>query len=1243
MASGQVEKERIFDESTLDDQFDEFLNRLELLESEEYNGVDDEDSDYSIKERILMLKLDRTAFEPLLTSIRTSRPSLYQAVLQHPLIIGQQKSSRKQSKKEKKRDRKNEMNREKEKALAQSRITRSQRRDKTGGSGDFQGAPIGTLADLTSSDKRIGTPNEILGVVVAKTIAEGSLSGHLLTIALLLQILTDEKKKKKNVTNLNGIPIGNILGGLFEKSDNDDDSDTSEMAGVSSTRNSTGSIKENNSVLLNPFHDLLLSPRDERAKSVAFSDMSRGDIGSIDESRTEESTSQLSFHESHSTGLNYRGGGGALSDSCSGSGSTAESIMAEQSNESASVIGDEDMTEDEQLAQAVAMSMRNTPITNSNNNNININNNTQNIPNFDINIREQTYAVSSSAASAVSSSGSVSFNRNFSSCKQQSNMILEPMSTYGPFTCPEFVRSLNSTAYGENSGEIPLVSVRHTIFALLTILRTSADKLLKEDFSLSLLSSSTSSSTSSTFPSGKFESNQIPTSMFVNHTPTIAPNSLTFLLIEFILDLLLNELKSHNTSFQGKTLLEKRVFDQIGQVSSQDSVSTPLTETLLKERDRERKARQTLFVFNNNMGNNDKNELNEYEIELREFAFHRYFLIWSTSSVLRILRSTFKIVRDTRQFLSSLGLNFYLQKNENNENYDENENSKTNDNDKRGRNGDGNEKSNYNNSNKKLKDVKEGREKGGGDSDLFLLEPIMKQIIRSNSFSGSIVNEVPRSQSTISSSSGVPLGQKLLHHIEIFLAMPLEDITSVQKMSFNMKKENAKEVVKEDVNEMENVRKKWKILEEDKIGIKVQSNDSGRDNENDIENETIVTNTLDEIFGFPGDESDIECQKMLNPTVKQQLQQQQQLKFGTSTFASNSTMINASTKNVPAEQQEHSMISYRHVLRINAIDCYISGIDLFRPTQMSKDTLLLYLLQNSNKPINSNSHTYTSNLFGLGRKYNENDRINGNMIYMLQELSYVTSKKISKMRISTNSASGSNSNSTSSSTSSFSSPASIPNYRSLSGLKSVIGENSISSSEDNDESHGPKIDQKSIKIVKKLNDIDIENLLFERLSGIGLMTPQCESENDNVDNNAHDESMNQENIDTNDYDDATRLEGHSQGQGHGQGQGQGHGQGQGQGKTLKTPGMGPFIFSGELKLLYTLQQKYIKAFTRSTSGNAVNSPNSIGFDVMRCHSDIAISGDNKVVTHRNSKVNVHSTSVLYFLYVQYLMYVSYLL
>jgi hypothetical protein len=288
----QGQKARLQDESIVEDQFDEFLSRLELLESEDYNGMDDEDLDSPVKERVLLIRLEKTVFEPLLSSIKMSRPALYQAVVQQSIIAGQQKSNRNKSKREKKRDRRLERDKEKvlqAKVVLAGRMSRSQRKDK--GSGDI--GPIGTLADLRESPDRGVSSRETLAVVVAKALVEGTMSTYLITIALLLQTLRDEKASSNlsNSSRISAIPIGNVLAAIFERPDGDYESDASDAAGASSTQNSTGSNRESK-YLPNPFHAYLLSPRDEPAKSVAYSDMSRGDMGSVDDTRTEDTTSQ---------------------------------------------------------------------------------------------------------------------------------------------------------------------------------------------------------------------------------------------------------------------------------------------------------------------------------------------------------------------------------------------------------------------------------------------------------------------------------------------------------------------------------------------------------------------------------------------------------------------------------------------------------------------------------------------------------------------------------------------------------------------------------------------------------------------------------------------------------------------------------------------------------------------------------------------------------------------------------------
>ena len=132
-----------------------------------------------------------------------------------------------------------------------------------------------------------------------------------------------------------------------------------------------------------------------------------------------------------------------------------------------------------------------------------------------------------------------------------------------------------------------------------------------------------------------------------------------------------------------------------------------------------------------------------------------------------------------------------------------------------------------------------------------------------------------------------------------------------------------------------------------------------------------------------------------------------------------------------------------------------------------------------------------------------------------------------------------------------------------------------------DEIDSPKNKNKSGQFGnKKLSDYDIENILFHRLKYAKLTKS----------NNFEGEGI--------DAVQSLPLEEFTQ-----------------QGSTPNS-----LLFWGELQLLHTLQKKYMKAYTQTTGGNIAYSPTQICFNVRRCHQDIAISGDNKVVTHRNSKV-----------------------
>ena len=979
----QTEKERILDESIIEDQFDEFLSRLELLESEDNNGMDDEELDFSVKERVLMIKVEKAVFDPLLLSIRTSRPALYQAVLQHPLIAGQQKANKKQSKKEKKRDRKNEMNKEKEKMLAQSRLTRSQRRDKSSFTVDSLGA-IGTLADLRASpEKRAVSNREMMAAMVAKTVAEGSLSGHLVAIALLLQIMKDERSG----TNFaSAIPIGNILSGLFERPDGDDESDTSDVAGASSTQNSTGSTREN-PYLANPFHSYLLSPRDEPAKSVAYSDMSRGDIGSVDETRTEDTASQVGGGEGS---VGYPG-------PHSDAGSTVGSTRAEQGTETASV--DEDGTDDEQLAQALAMSMRGTVV----------NTNADAITAFEANMRVKSYSANSSAAS---SSGSVSFtgDRSMPPPAQHNFPKIEPLSTFGPFSSPEYWRVLSSSDYPDHSGEIPMVSLRHTVIALLTVIRAGADSVLGDDFSLSLLSPTGQ-------PGSIFDARHGPTAVYVSSTPPVNPSPLLFLLLELLLDNLLTELKDHCSSCPGESYSPKKETSYAVQTAN-----TPLTQNLLKER--ERKGKQTFFATQAT-----EKPLTDEEVEMREWAFQRYFLVWAITSVLRVLRASFSAAKEGRCSSASLGLSI-----------------------------------------------------GGEESTADLSVDSDSKIPRSASFTSPGPTESVRPTLT----PFLPLALRLLQHVEACVGLGLDDSPSVTSKTVN----------------------------------------------------------LDEILS-PSSNRDALCIKLLRyPTQNQSLKRKV-------SSPGDSGPVPPATRYA----EHHSLSSYRHVIRLTAIDCCVSGLTVFRPLQGDRDSLLFYLLSNTPKPEGGRQPDYGPEIFGLTDLGSNEVARTGCMTYFLQEICLVSANSLSKVR---------------------SGPTSSSPRVSL-GVK-------IETSSGGDASIPSLVKSAVRKVVKKkFSDIDLETILLNRLKYAYLIKAN-HGEIDQSSSNTEEQTQ---------------------------------------------PFIAPknLVFWGELQLLHALQKEYMKSFSQSTGGSIAYSPSQICFNVRRCHQDIAISGDSKVVNHRNSKVRVISSII----------------
>ena len=614
----------------------------------------------------------------------------------------------------------------------------------------------------------------------------------------------------------------------------------------------------------------------------------------------------------------------------------------------------------------------------------------------------KSYSANSSAAS---SSGPVSFTGDRSKLPMLPNFPkIEPLSTFGPFSSPEYWRLLSPNEYPDHLGDIPMVSLRHTVIALLTVIRAGADKVLGDDFSLSQLSPCQSG--------GVLDAHQGPTTVYIVSTPPITPNPLLFLLLELLLDQLITELKNHCKITKNDPLSSRREAPV-----SIDTAGTPLTQNLLKER--ERKGKQTLFATQA-----AEKPLTEVEIEMREWAFHRYFLVWSINSILRVLRAALCTARDLRYSNSSLGLSV-----------------------------------------------------PGDEADADLAFESENKFPKSNSFPGpSAVDFTRLAPPTIQ-----PLAIRLLHHVESCVGMTLDAVSSSRPF-------------KSDLQES------------------LHSSDA----------------------------RDALCSKLL------QYQPQSMKQAGTS-----------ASGNISSYPEQHSLVGYRHVVRISAIDCYVSGLSVFRPLQADRDSLLSFLLRNTLKPQNCGRCDYSAELFGLVGTGDNQKSQSGCLTYFLQEVCLLNAHTISKIRSSSSSrlvrlSQGNKSESTSTKASSLTNTA--------------------------------------------YDDSELESVLFDRLKYANLARV------------------------------STAITSSAAGA---ESDGPSSGNADDQIQSIVAPKN--LVYWGELQLLHTLQKKLMRAFSESTGTNVPYSPSQICFNVRRCHQDIAISGDSKVVTHRNSKVTKQILGIVFLL------------
>jgi hypothetical protein len=102
----------------------------------------------------------------------------------------------------------------------------------------------------------------------------------------------------------------------------------------------------------------------------------------------------------------------------------------------------------------------------------------------------------------------------------------------------------------------------------------------------------------------------------------------------------------------------------------------------------------------------------------------------------------------------------------------------------------------------------------------------------------------------------------------------------------------------------------------------------------------------------------------------------------------------------PTEGCDYSPMSFRHTLRLTGIDCFVSGLNVFKSAQAERDSLLISLLEQTPVPSVEQlwidySAEYSPALFGLldPKSFNKKSA-SGARLYLLQEVCLVTAKTL---------------------------------------------------------------------------------------------------------------------------------------------------------------------------------------------------------------------------------------------------------
>eukprot|EP01041_Mallomonas_annulata_P001744 gene1744-3367_t len=230
--------------------------------------------------------------------------------------------------------------------------------------------------------------------------------------------------------------------------------------------------------------------------------------------------------------------------------------------------------------------------------------------------------------------------------------FIPPLATFGPFGHIDFWNILFNTDgfAGKTPSSVPIL---HVIFSLLMYVSASSDDVLGENplpinTTNNTSSTSTNSKTTSNTNANKNNKYETNTKLKENKekskylplcgTCQIVPHTVTFLLLEFLLEVLMSELK--------------KMSEQAFNASSVDEQRSKSKSNIDVEYDLENSP----LLSSTSTSTSTSNIAVQCEIDTKQWKFQRYFYVWSICSVLKVLRAHLSSLESSKMTASSLGL-----------------------------------------------------------------------------------------------------------------------------------------------------------------------------------------------------------------------------------------------------------------------------------------------------------------------------------------------------------------------------------------------------------------------------------------------------------------------------------------------------------------------------------------------------------------------------------------------------------